>query len=172
MKKKVFGLCGWSGSGKTDLICRLINYFSSQNLVISTIKHTHHNFTVDRKGKDSFLHKMAGAFEVLISGEYTWAQMHYGNKNEKTSLSELINKISLKTDIILVEGFKQSRINKLEVFNSTLNKPFLYKNDKNIKGIIIDKKSSIIKEETIKTFFFEQTEEIANFILEHAKDEY
>ena len=71
-----------------------------------------------------------------------------------------------------MEGFKQSRINKLEVFNSTLNKPFLYKNDKNIKGIIIDKKSSIIKEETIKTFFFEQTEEIANFILEHAKDEY
>ena len=47
---KIIGFCGWSGSGKTDLICRIIKYLSSQELFISTIKHTHHNIEIDKKG--------------------------------------------------------------------------------------------------------------------------
>ena len=42
----IFGICGWSGSGKTDLICRLLKYFTKQKLIVSTIKHTHHNFEI------------------------------------------------------------------------------------------------------------------------------
>lgn len=172
MKKKIFGLCGWSGSGKTDLICRLLHYFSSNQLIVSTIKHTHHNFNIDKRGKDTFLHKEAGAYEVLINGEYNWAHMHYGKENEEIRLIDLIHKISKKTDLILVEGFKSSKINKLEIYNSKLNKPLLFKTDHYIKGIVVDSLNIKTRNQRLETFDFCETEKIAKFILKNAKNEY
>ena len=172
MKKKVFGLCGWSGSGKTDLICRLLNYYSSKKLIVSTIKHTHHDFNIDKKGKDTFLHKKAGAYEVLINGEYNWAHMHYGREDEEIRLIDLIEKISENTDLILVEGFKYSKINKIEIYNSTLNKPLLFKTDSCIKGIVVDSFNVGMRNQKLKAFNFSETEKIAKFILKNAKNEY
>ena len=172
MKKKIFGLCGWSGSGKTDLICRLLNYFSSNKLIVSTIKHTHHNFNIDKKGKDTFLHKEAGAYEVLINGEYNWAHIHYGQEDEEIRLIDLIQKISENTDLILVEGFKNSKINKIEIYNSKLNKPLLYKTDHYIKGIVVDGLNIGLRNQKPETFNFSETEKIAKFILKNAKNEY
>ena len=42
--KNIFGIVGWSGSGKTDLVTRLINFFVLNSLVVSSVKHTHHHF--------------------------------------------------------------------------------------------------------------------------------
>ena len=52
--KNVFGIVGWSGSGKTHLICRIIKYFDKKKINICSIKHSHHNFEIDKKGKDSY----------------------------------------------------------------------------------------------------------------------
>tara|TARA_X000000950_G_C13696568_1_gene570360 strand:+ start:129 stop:653 length:525 start_codon:yes stop_codon:yes gene_type:complete len=172
MKKKIFGLCGWSGSGKTDLICRLLKFFSAEKLIVSTIKHTHHNFSIDKKGKDSFLHKTAGAYEVLINGGYNWAHMHHGKENEEISLKDLVEKISIKTDLILVEGFKKCKIKKIEIFNRNLNKPLLYMSDENILGLVIDKEDKITKQKNLEIFKFDDTEGIAKFILKHARNEF
>ena len=40
--KKIFGIVGWSGSGKTDLVCRLIKAFKKSNISVGSLKHTHH----------------------------------------------------------------------------------------------------------------------------------
>ena len=64
--KNVFGIVGWSGSGKTHLICRIIKYLNNKKLNISSIKHSHHNFEVDKKGKDSYEHLRSGSKEVVI----------------------------------------------------------------------------------------------------------
>ena len=64
--KNIFGIVGWSGSGKTDLVTRLINFFVLNSLVVSSVKHTHHQFEIDKEGKDSFKHINAGANEVII----------------------------------------------------------------------------------------------------------
>ncbi len=58
---KIFGLAGWSGSGKTSLLIRLLPEFIRSGLTISTIKHAHHHFDVDQPGKDSWAHRQAGA---------------------------------------------------------------------------------------------------------------
>ena len=62
----VFGITGWSGSGKTTLLVRLIPAMVARGLSVSTVKHAHHGFDVDRPGKDSYEHRRAGATEVMI----------------------------------------------------------------------------------------------------------
>ena len=73
---KVLGFAGYSGSGKTTLLEKVIPLLRQRGLRISVIKHAHHNFDIDRPGKDSFRHREAGAHEVLIASGYRWALMH------------------------------------------------------------------------------------------------
>ncbi len=63
---RAIGFAGWSGAGKTTLIVRLIPELSRRGFGVSTIKHAHHGFDVDRPGKDSYEHRAAGAHEVVL----------------------------------------------------------------------------------------------------------
>ena len=65
----VIGFAGWSGSGKTTLIKNIIPILKNLNISVSTIKHAHEGFEVDKPGKDSFIHRESGAKEVLISSK-------------------------------------------------------------------------------------------------------
>src|SRR3546814_8785755 len=73
---KVIGLAGWSGSGKTTLIVQLIPALVRRGLSVSTMKHAHHAFDVDKPGKDSYEHRAAGATEVLVGSARRWALLH------------------------------------------------------------------------------------------------
>ena len=46
--QNIFGIVGWSGSGKTDLVTRLIKFFVLRSLIVSSVKHTHHEFEIDK----------------------------------------------------------------------------------------------------------------------------
>ena len=72
---RLIGLAGWSGAGKTTLLTRLIPVLKARGLAVSTLKHAHHAFDVDRPGKDSFEHRSAGARQVLVSSAQRWALM-------------------------------------------------------------------------------------------------
>ena len=161
--KKLFGIIGWSGSGKTDLICRLISAYKKQKITIGSIKHSHHNFEVDKKGKDSFNHILSGSEEVIIYNEKKYALI--SNKlNKQIEFDDVIKKFSKNIDLILVEGLKGLSINKIEVYRTKLNKNLLFKNDKNIKAIVCDKPNKDIIESGLPVFEFNQTEKIQNFI--------
>ena len=71
-----------------------------------------------------------------------------------------------------MEGFKNSKINKIEIYNSKLNKPLLYKTDHYIKGIVVDGLNIGLRNQKPETFNFSETEKIAKFILKNAKNEY
>ena len=71
----VIGIVGWKNSGKTRLVQELIKYFVTKKLKVGTIKHAHHNFDIDKQDTDSFLHRKAGAKEVLISSAKRWAKI-------------------------------------------------------------------------------------------------
>src|SRR3546814_5934247 len=73
---KGIGLAGWSGSGKTTLIVQLIPALVRRGLSVSTMKHAHHAFDVDKPGKDSYEHRAAGATEVMVGSARRWALMH------------------------------------------------------------------------------------------------
>jgi len=133
----VFGFAGWSGSGKTTLIERLIPCLIGQGLVVSLVKHAHHEFDIDRAGKDSHRHREAGCQEVMVTSAVRWALMHELRGAAEPRLPELLKKMS-PVDLIVVEGFKSESHRKIEVHRAANGKPHLFPDDPAIAGIATD----------------------------------
>jgi molybdopterin-guanine dinucleotide biosynthesis adapter protein len=134
---RVIGLAGWSGSGKTTLLKKLLPVLISRGRSVSTVKHAHHEFDVDKPGKDSYEHRLAGAREVLISSARRWALMHELRTEAEPTLAELVSRLG-PVDLVIVEGFKAERHAKLEVHRDAVGKPWLYPTDPNIVAIASD----------------------------------
>ncbi len=142
----IIGLAGWSGSGKTTLCEKLIENFTKTGIKVGTIKHAHQKFDIDKRGKDSYKLRKAGAQPMVISSKERFALIQE-NDNEEKSLFEILEIFSKNPidncELILVEGYKKEFIKKLEVFRSEIDKPFLYPNDENIFAIVSDKKIEV-----------------------------
>jgi molybdopterin-guanine dinucleotide biosynthesis protein B len=134
---RVLGIVGWSGSGKTVLVTRLIPHFVSQGLRVATLKHAHHAFDVDTPGKDSYEHRKSGASEVIICSSRRWVQMHELVDEPEPTLADLLGRVS-PCDLVLVEGFKREAHAKLEVHRPALGKEPLYSQDPRILAVATD----------------------------------
>jgi molybdopterin-guanine dinucleotide biosynthesis protein B len=134
---KVIGLAGWSGAGKTTLLTRAIPHLIAGGLRVSVIKHAHHKFDVDVPGKDSWLHREAGAEEVLVSSGKRWALMHELRDAQEPPVLELLKKMS-RVDLVLIEGYKTDSHRKIEVHRAANGKPLLFPEDPAIVGIVTD----------------------------------
>ena len=156
---KIIGVVGWKNTGKTTLIEKLIKEFSERNLSISTIKHSHHNFSVDQQGTDSFRHFNAGAKETILASDKKWIK--FSRQICESNLSELIKQI-IPVDIVLVEGFKLSEHKKVEVVNVASKKIPLYKTDQTICGLIFNQHK--IQNTVLPQFNRDDIQEIWDFI--------
>ncbi len=135
---KIFGLTGWSGSGKTSLILRLIPVLTARGLRVSTVKHAHKGFDIDHPGKDSHSHRVAGATEVLVSSPRRWALMHeLRNDEPELTLDELLPKLA-PVDLLLIEGFKREPHEKIEVWRAEVGKPLIASEDPQIVAVASD----------------------------------
>lgn len=134
---RVIGIAGWSGAGKTTILARMIPRLVERGLRVSTIKHAHHGFDLDRPGKDSHTHRAAGATEVLICSSVRWALLHELRGDREPTLGELLAKL-VQADLVLIEGFKRGPQPKLEVYRHALGKPPLYPDDPHIIAIAAD----------------------------------
>jgi molybdopterin-guanine dinucleotide biosynthesis protein B len=119
---RILGIAGWSGSGKTTLITALLPLLRAAGLVVSTVKHAHRGFDLDRAGKDSFRHREAGAGEVLLIGDRRWALLV---EEKEPVLETLLPRLS-PCDLVLVEGFKSHPHPKIEVYRPALDKQPLW----------------------------------------------
>ena len=134
---KVLGFAGWSGAGKTTLICKLIPELRTKGLSVSTIKHAHHEFDVDAPGKDSYEHRVAGAQEVLVTSASRWALMHELRGAPEPGLHDLLARMR-PVDLVLIEGFKRNAHDKIEVHRVDNGKPFLFPDDPSIVALASD----------------------------------
>ena len=134
---RIIGLAGWSGSGKTTLITRLVPRLTARGLKVSTLKHAHHGFDLDQPGKDSFMHRAAGASEVVVSSAKRFAILHELRGEEEWSLPALVKKMA-PVDLVLVEGFKRDAFPKLEIHRSGNGKPLIHPDDPHIVAIASD----------------------------------
>ena len=114
---KLYGIVGWKNAGKTGVMERLVTEFTTRGLRVSTLKHAHHAFDIDRPGKDSHRHRMAGAQEVLVASKDRWALMHELRGAAPPPLSELLARLS-PVDIVLVEGWKGDPHPKIEAWRT------------------------------------------------------
>jgi molybdopterin-guanine dinucleotide biosynthesis protein MobB len=133
----VFGVTGWSGSGKTVLVERLIPALIARGLTVSTVKHAHHAADIDRPGKDSYRHREAGAVEVMLATGRRWALMHEHRAGEEPPLAALLARLA-PVDIVLVEGFKRDRHPKIEVRRAALTSDPIWPGDSSIVAVASD----------------------------------
>lgn len=110
----LFGIAGWSNSGKTTLIEKLATHFSGEGLRVATIKHTHHKFDIDTPGSDTARHRAAGASETAIVSASRVAVIEEIDSAGEPAL-EMVAARLRPADIILVEGYKSANIPKIEV---------------------------------------------------------
>ncbi|RED54319.1 molybdopterin-guanine dinucleotide biosynthesis protein B [Aestuariispira insulae] len=160
---KVFGLAGWSGSGKTTLAVKLIQELISRGLEVSTVKHAHHNFDVDKPGKDSFEHRQAGASEVMVSSANRFALMRELRGAPEPSLEELIA-VMKPVDLLLVEGFKFGSHPKLEVYRPSTGKSILAEKDPHIVAVASDEDCQVDGRPVLD---LNDVPTIADFIMDH-----
>jgi molybdopterin-guanine dinucleotide biosynthesis protein B len=160
-RKRLIGLAGWSGSGKTTLLAKLIPVLAGRGLTVSTIKHAHHHFDIDQPGKDSWIHRQAGATEVLVASRNRFALIHEYRGAPEPGLDELVAKLS-PADIVIVEGFRGEPHPKIEIFRPELGKPFLYPNDAMVLAVASPEP---IRGLTAPWLPLDDPETIADFIL-------
>jgi molybdopterin-guanine dinucleotide biosynthesis adapter protein len=134
---RIIGLAGWSGSGKTTLITKLVPCLTRRGLRVSTLKHAHHGFDLDQPGKDSFMHREAGAIEVIVSSARRFAILHELRDEPEWSLAPLVTKMS-PVDLVLVEGYKRDPFPKLEIHRAANGKPLIQPSDPHIVAIAAD----------------------------------
>lgn len=160
---EIFGIVGWKNSGKTTLVAALVREFGARGLRVSTVKHAHHAFDLDRPGKDSWQHRNAGAHEVLIASHGRWALLHELRGAPEPPLAELLGHMS-PVDLVLVEGFKDEAHPKLEVRRRDSSGPPLADMDPHIVAIATD---AAITPQGKPIFALNDVTAIADFIQGH-----
>jgi molybdopterin-guanine dinucleotide biosynthesis protein B len=140
---KVVGFAGYSGAGKTHLVERLIPALHMRGLRVSVAKHAHHDFDIDRPGKDTYRHRAAGAFEVVVASDRRLALMREFEQPVKLTVHQLLAELYEGVDWVLVEGFKESDVLKVEVWRPESGKPARYPHDDFIVAIATDAPQSL-----------------------------
>ena len=141
---KVVGFSGYSGSGKTTLVERLIPVLRFKGLRVSVVKHAHHDFDIDHAGKDTYRHREAGAFEVVVASNRRLALMREFERPMALSVHHLIAELYEGVDWVLVEGFKESDLLKVEVWRAGMAKPARYMEDDFIVAIATDSPEQLL----------------------------
>jgi molybdopterin molybdotransferase len=137
--KPVLGFAAFSGTGKTTLLEKLIPLLTAKNIRIGMVKHAHHEFDIDKPGKDSYRLRKAGAGQILIASSQRQALMTENVTLEEPRLDELISRLDLDNiDLVLVEGFKHVPFPKIELHRKALGKKLLHPGDPDIIAVASD----------------------------------
>ncbi len=135
----ILGFAAFSGTGKTTLLVKVLPLLKAAGLRVGVVKHAHHDFDIDKPGKDSFELRKAGASPMLIASARRWALMVETGDPVDPDLDDLLRNLNQKDlDLILVEGFKHLFFPKIELHRPLLGKPLLYPGDRSIVAIAVD----------------------------------
>ena len=134
----VIGISGFSGSGKTTLVEALIPLLRARGQRVSVVKHAHHSFNIDHVGKDTWRHREAGAFEVVVASNTRLALMREFEQPATLTVHQLIAELYDGVDWVIVEGFKQSDLQKIEVWRASEGQRARYVDDPFIVAIATD----------------------------------
>lgn len=145
MAHHVVGFAGYSGAGKTTLIEQLIPLLAQRGLGVSVIKHVHHGFDMDRPGKDTWRHRVAGAQEVLAVSDERLVLMRElrSGTTALPPLSDLLTHLGPAVDWVLVEGYKEAAVPKVEVWRPSTRQQPLYPSDPWVRAVATDEPEAV-----------------------------
>jgi molybdopterin-guanine dinucleotide biosynthesis protein MobB len=160
--KPVLGFAAYSGTGKTSLLVKLLPLMKLQGLRVAMIKHAHHDFDIDKPGKDSFELRKAGADQVLIASDKRFALMTEYENQAEPDLADLIKQLDLESiDLILVEGFRHLPFAKIELHRPSLGKKLIFPDDGSVVAVASDED---LDTGDLPLLNLNATEEVAGFI--------
>jgi len=166
---KVVGFAGYSGSGKTTLVERLIPALKMRGLRVSVVKHAHHKFDIDHPGKDTFRHREAGAFEVVVGSAKRMALIREFEQPAQLKVHQLIAELWNGIDWVLVEGFKDSDLLKVEVWRAVAGQPARYPHDDFIVAIATDSPSDLPEATVRPVLDLNDPDAIAQWLVENGE---
>jgi len=163
----LLGICAYgSGCGKTTLLTQLIPALHDRGIRVSIIKHAHHSFDIDHPGKDSYRLRQSGAIQTMLGSSKRWALMTEFAAEQEPRLEELAAQLDPHlADLVLVEGFKQAPIPKIEVHRPSLELPLLAPHDSTIVAVATDAPIAI----ALPTLDLNNIDEVAAFIMQWFK---
>lgn len=162
----LLGFAAWSGTGKTTLLEAMLPKLVARGIRVAVIKHAHHNFDIDKEGKDSYRLRKAGAAQMLISSRYRRA-MVTETPDEEATLPQLIAQLDqTQLDLILVEGFKQLHFPKIELHRQEVGKPWLHPEESNIIAVA----ANVPVETHLPTLDINDLDQITDFVAEFAQN--
>ncbi|MFD1326895.1 molybdopterin-guanine dinucleotide biosynthesis protein B [Mycoplana ramosa] len=161
-RTRIFGVSGWKNSGKTGLTTRLVEALVARGYRVSTIKHAHHDFDIDKAGTDSYRHRHAGAREVAIVSGSRYAIMHELRGDPEPAFQDVLARLA-PCDLVLIEGYKREPIPKIEARRlDAANRTPLAPQDPHIVAIAADHP---VTDTLLPVFDLDDTDGIADFIL-------
>lgn len=159
----VIGITGFKNSGKTTLVEKLVSEFTARGLSVSTIKHAHHTFDIDHKGRDSYRHRKAGAREVAVISRNQWAIIRDMNEKPEAPLADILARLH-PCDMVIVEGYKRDTHAKIEARNVDLDHPHLAGEDKTVIAIAA---SGPVENAPVPVFNRDDITALADFAMQH-----
>lgn len=166
---KVVGFAGYSGAGKTTLVERLIPALKRRGQRVSVVKHAHHNFDIDQPGKDSWRHREAGAFEVLVASNQRLVLMREFEQPAEITVHPLLAELDDGVDWVVVEGFRDSDLPKIEVWRAASGKPVRYIGDNFIVAVATDSAMQLPAPTALPVLDLNDPQALADWLLVHAE---
>ncbi|EKH9211561.1 bifunctional molybdopterin-guanine dinucleotide biosynthesis adaptor protein MobB/molybdopterin molybdotransferase MoeA [Vibrio parahaemolyticus] len=163
----ILGFAAYSGTGKTTLLEALLPKLTEAGLRIGMLKHAHHNFDVDKPGKDSYRLRKAGASQMLIASRNRFALMTETPEAEAEFEYLLTRFDEDKLDVVLVEGCKNIAFPKIELHREEVGKPWLYPHDENIIAIASD---TAELDSELPQMNINDLDAIAQFVLQYVQE--
>lgn len=163
---KVIGFSGYSGSGKTTLIEQLIGRLKAAGQRVSVVKHAHHKFDIDHEGKDSWRHRKAGAFEVVVASSRRLAKIREYEEETEPTVQHMLAELS-ECDWALVEGFKHADLLKIEVWRAETGEPVRYPDDPFVVAVATDQPQNLPVPTQLPVFDLSNVQAVADFLLAH-----
>ncbi|MBN2233081.1 MAG: molybdopterin-guanine dinucleotide biosynthesis protein B [Deltaproteobacteria bacterium] len=156
---------GTSDSGKTTLVTRLITELKRRGYRVGAVKHHHHGCGVDHEGKDSWRMSAAGADATVLTAPTCTAV------NRKTAAQmppdEIVAGFLADMDLVLIEGFKESALPKIEVHRQAQREELLCRRPENHDPKLLAVASDREWELDVPVFTLDAIEALADFILNH-----
>jgi len=162
MNTPILSIVGRSNSGKTTLLEKLIAELTNHGLRIGTIKHSHHQPSLDTPGKDSWRHKQAGAAAALLVGSRQMqlvADLHIG---EEAAPRELAARLFTGMDLVLLEGYGGMPGPKIEVVRAACASTMRHADD---EGLIAVASDVTCLDTALPCFGLDDTAALTRFVL-------
>ena len=163
-RKRIVAISGVKNSGKTTLICRLLEIFKEKGLRVAVLKHDGHDFEPDVPGTDTYRQLQAGAYGTVVFSKGNYMLVKQQPQITEKELLEFFP----EADLILLEGFKYSNYPKIEIVRKG-NSAESVCNPKRLMAIATnldaEEREALSIPEDVPLFELDNAKSIAEFIL-------